>query len=223
MPWGAGSSRKLLRADLADPEQGDRHPSSSPLQLGDLEGAKGSFQERLWFEGPRLTAELPVLYPQLSCPSGKGSPAPPPDFLPHVTLMRLPRRSLIKFPSVTSQQHLQPSSGTSVSSVGVEAQNLGRGQDQQVLLGSRLLPRAPSRYLDHRLSCWEGTWAPEVPHVSPQSLMQMGSQLPSLRSTCWTAIFSSFRLPYKVTKHMLCTQHRARSYTGFKNLVRRQD
>lgn len=164
-----------------------------------------------------------MLCPQLSCPSGKGSPAPPPDFLPHVTLMRLPRRSLIKFPSVTSQQHLQPSSGTSVSSVEVEAQNLGRGQGQQVLFGSGLLPRAPSRYLDHRLSCWEGTWAPKVPHVSPQPLMRTGSQPPSLCSACWTAIFSSFRLAYEVTKYILCTPHRARSYPGFKTLVRRQD
>lgn len=77
--------------------------------------------------------------------------------------------------------------------------------------------------IDHRLSCWEGTWAPKVPHVSPQPLMRTGSQPPSLCSACWTAIFSSFRLSYEVTKYILCTPHRARSYPGFKTLVRRQD
>ena len=132
---------------------------------------KDSFQEGSWFEGPPMTLEVPLLYSQLSCPRGKGPPGPPPDFLPHMTLMRLPRRSLIKIPSVSNQQHLQPSSGTSVSSVA-----------QQVLWGSSLLPRTPPGTWITDLAGGKGHGLQKSPmsHHSHSS-KQEASSLPLLR------------------------------------------
>lgn len=145
LPWGldatvqAGGRREFFRADPADPDGEESHPGSPPLQPGASEVPKDSFQERSWFEGPPVSAGLP----QLSGPSGRESPAPPPDFLLLRTLMRLPRRSLIEFPSVTSQRHLQSNAGASCSSVGQGpairrySWTLGCSQGLQQLPGSQ--------------------------------------------------------------------------------------
>lgn len=93
-----------------------------------------------WFEGLPLNFQC---YPH----SGGGSQLPTPDFFLHMAFMRLPRRSLIKFPSVTSQGHLQPYSGTSVSSVGAEASHLGRGQRSASAVGVWMAPKGFSRCL----------------------------------------------------------------------------
>lgn len=117
--------------------------TQAPLtsRLGTWEVPRDSFQERSWFEGLPLNFQC---YPH----SGGGSQLPTPDFFLHMAFMRLPRRSLIKFPSVTSQGHLQPSSGTSVSSVGAEASHLGRGQLAEAsAVGVWMAPKGFSRCL----------------------------------------------------------------------------
>lgn len=97
--------------------------ASQPLltsSLGTREVPKDNFQERSWFEGPSLTVSS---HSSLN-PVGQG-PQPFLQFLLAQDFNEAARWSLIKFPSVNSQWHLQV---TSVSSVGAEAQHLGRAK-----------------------------------------------------------------------------------------------